>query len=114
MLHPNGCVIMSDLFVSCRPLITGIHHRSSACKTASISISRIYQTWTYTNHNRIECNWNKTFVNLPSLTWKPEISGAVHLAQPALIAGRKVDEIQVNFEIFKIHCTVKPLTFRFV
>ena len=35
-----------------------------------------------------------------------EISGALHLAQPGLTAGRQAgrlaDEIQVNFEIFKI------------
>jgi len=28
----------------------------------------------------VECNRNKTFVNLPSLPWKSEISGAVQLA----------------------------------
>jgi len=62
----------------------------------------------------VECNRNKTFVNLPSLPWKCEISGAVHLAQPGLTAGRQADEIWVNFDIFKIHCTAKPSTFRFV
>jgi len=62
----------------------------------------------------IERNRNKTFVNLPSLTWKSEISGAIHLAQPGLTAGRQADEIQVNFENFKIHCTAKLSTFRFV
>ena len=35
-----------------------------------------------------------------------EISGAVHLAQPGLtagrLAGRQADEIQVNFENFKV------------
>jgi len=46
----------------------------------------------------IERNWNKAFVNLPSLPWKSEISEAVHLAQPGL---RQTDEIQVNFEILK-------------
>jgi len=40
----------------------------------------------------IERNWNKTFVNLPSLTWKSEISGTVHLAQPGLTVGRQADE----------------------
>jgi len=35
----------------------------------------------------------KTFINLPSLPWKSEISGAVHLAQPGLTAGRQADEI---------------------
>jgi len=63
----------------------------------------------------VECNQNKTFVNLPSLPWKSEISGAVHLAQPGLTAGRKADEIWVNFDIFKITvCTAKPSTFLFV
>jgi len=62
----------------------------------------------------IEHNQNKTFVNLPSLPWKSEISGAVHLAQMGLTAGRQADEIQVNFKILKIHCTVKPKTFHFV
>jgi len=56
----------------------------------------------------------KTFVNLPSLPWKSEISGDVHLAQPGLTASKQADEIQVNFEIFKIHCTVKLSAFRFV
>jgi len=60
----------------------------------------------------IEHNRNKTFVNLPSVSWKSEISGAMHLALPGLTAGRQAaDEIQVNFEIFKIHCAVKPSTF---
>jgi len=42
----------------------------------------------------IERNWNKTFINLPSLPWKSEISGDVHLAQPGLTAGRQADKIQ--------------------
>jgi len=37
----------------------------------------------------IERNQNKTFINLPSLPWKPEISGAVHLVQLDLTAGRQ-------------------------
>jgi len=37
----------------------------------------------------IERNRNKTFVNLPSLIWKSEISGTVHLAQLGLTAGRQ-------------------------
>jgi len=53
----------------------------------------------------IEHNWNKTFINLPSLPWKSEISGAIHLEHPSLTAGRQADEIQVNFEIFTIHYT---------
>jgi len=62
----------------------------------------------------VECNRNKTFVNLPSLPYKSEISGAVHLAQPGLTAGRQADEIRVNFKVFKIHCTAKPSTFHVV
>jgi len=53
----------------------------------------------------------KTFVDLLSLPWK---SGAVHLGQPGLTAGRQADEIQVNFDFLKIHCIAKPSTFRFV
>jgi len=48
------------------------------------------------------------------ITLEVEISGAVHQAQPGLTAGRQADEIQVNFEIFKIHCTAKPSAFHFV
>jgi len=62
----------------------------------------------------VEHNRNKTFINLPSLPCKSEISGAVHLAQPGITAGRQADETQVNFENFKIHCTAKPSTFHFV
>jgi len=65
-------------------------------------------------NSMMQRSWNKTFVNLPSLPWKSEISGAVHLAQLGPTAGRQVDEIQVNFEILKIHRTVKPSTVRFV
>ena len=58
-----------------------------------------------------KCNQNNRFVNLPSLPWLSENSGAIHLALPGLIAGRQVNEMQVNFKIFKIHCTLKRLTF---
>jgi len=37
----------------------------------------------------IEHNRNKIFVNLPSLSWKSEISGAIYLAQPGLTASRQ-------------------------
>ena len=50
---------------------------------------------------------NKIFVNPPPLTLLCEISGALHLAQPGLMAGRLADEIQVNFEIFKVGCRSK-------
>ena len=49
---------------------------------------------------------NNIFVNPPPLPLLCEISGALHLAQPGLTAGRQAgwlaDKIQVNFEIFKI------------
>ena len=49
---------------------------------------------------------NNIFVNLPPLPLLCEISGVLHLAQPGLTAGwpsiRLADEIQVNFEIFKV------------
>ena len=57
---------------------------------------------------------NKIFVNPPPLTLLCEISGALHLAQPGLMAGRQADEIQVNFEIFKVGCRSKYSTCRFV
>ena len=65
---------------------------------------------------------NKIFVNPPPLPLLYEISGALHLAQPGLTAGRQAgrlavrpaDEIQVNFEIFKVGCRSKYSTCRFV
>ena len=57
---------------------------------------------------------NNIFVNLPPLSLLCEISGALHLAQPGLTAGRLADEIQVNFEIFKVGCRSKYSTCRFV
>ena len=58
---------------------------------------------------------NNIFVNPPPL---PLLSGALHLAQPGLTAGRQAgrqaDEIQVNFENFKVGCRLKYLTCRFV
>ena len=64
---------------------------------------------------------NNIFVNPPSLPLLCEISGALHLVQPGLTAGRQAgwqagrqaDEIQVNFEIFKIGCRSKYSTCRF-
>ena len=58
--------------------------------------------------------WNNTFVNPPPLPLLCEISGALHLAQPGLTAGRQADEIQVNFEIFKVSCRLKYSACRFV
>ena len=60
---------------------------------------------------------NKIFVNPPPLPLLCEISGALHLAQPGLTASKAVrpaDEIQVNFEIFKVGCRSKYSTCRFV
>ena len=57
---------------------------------------------------------NKIFVNPPPLPLLCEISGALHLVQPSLTAGRLADEIQVNFEIFKVGCRSKYSTCRFV
>ena len=61
---------------------------------------------------------NNIFVNPPPLPLLCEISGAPHLAQPSLTAGRPsirpADEIQVNFEIFKVGCRSKYSTCRFV
>ena len=63
----------------------------------------------------VNCLRNNIFTNVPPLPLLCEISGALHLAQPGLMAGRQAgDEIQVNFEIFKIGCRLKYLTCRFV
>ena len=56
---------------------------------------------------------NNIFVNPPPLPLLCEISGALHLPQPGLMAGRPADEIQVNFEIFKVGCRSKYSTCRF-
>ena len=58
--------------------------------------------------------WNNIFVNPPPLPLSCEISGALHLAQPGLTAGRLADKIQADFEIFKIGCMLKYSSFRFV
>ena len=67
----------------------------------------------WVNHLR-----NNIFVNSPPLPLSCEISGALHLAQPGLTAGRQAgwqaDEIQINFENFKIGCRLKYSSFRFV
>ena len=61
---------------------------------------------------------NKIFVNALPLPLLCEISGALHLAQPGLTAGRQAgrlsDEIQVNFKIFEVVCRSKYSTCRFV
>ena len=62
--------------------------------------------------------WNNIFVNPAPLPLLCEISGALYLVQPGLTAGwqagRLADEIQVNFEIFKVGCRSKYSTSRFV
>ena len=63
----------------------------------------------WVNHLR-----NNIFVNPPPLPLLCEISGALHLAQPGLTAGRLADELQLNFEIFKVGCRLKYSTCRFV
>ena len=63
----------------------------------------------WVNHLR-----NNILINPPPLPLSCEISGALHLAQPGLTAGRLADEIQADFEIFKIGCRLKYSSFRFV
>ena len=66
--------------------------------------------------------WNNIFINPPPLPLLCEISGPLHLAQPGLTAGWladwltgwQADEIQVNFEIFKVGCRSKYSTCCFV
>ena len=62
----------------------------------------------------VNCLRNNIFVNPLPLPLSCEISGALHLAQPGLTAGWLADEIQANFEIFKIGCRLKYSSFRFV
>ena len=57
---------------------------------------------------------NNIFVNPPPLPLLCEIFGALHLAQPGLTAGWQADEIQADFEIFKISCRLKYSSFRFI
>ena len=58
---------------------------------------------------------NNIFVNPPPLPLSCEIPEILHLAQPGLMAaGRQADEIQINFENFKIGCRLKYSSFHFV
>ena len=57
---------------------------------------------------------NSIFINPPPLPLSCEISGALHLVQLGLTAGRQADKIQVNFENFKISCRLKYSSFCFV
>ena len=61
--------------------------------------------------NRLQ---NNIFVNLLPLPLLCEISGSLHLPQLDLTAGWQADEIQVNFEIFKVGCRSKYSTCRFI
>ena len=67
----------------------------------------------YVNHLR-----NNIFVNPPPLPLLCETSGALHLVQLGLTAGRlagwQADEIQVNLENFKVGCRSKHSTCRFI
>ena len=61
---------------------------------------------------------NNIFINLPPLPLSCEISGALHLAQLGLTAGRLdgwlADKMQVNFKILKIGYRLKYSSFHFV
>ena len=57
---------------------------------------------------------NSIFVNPPPLPLSCEISGALHLVEPGLTAGRQADDLRVSFEIFKLSCRMKYSSFCFV
>ena len=61
---------------------------------------------------------NSIFVNPPPLPLSCEISGAIHLAEPGLTAGRQAgrlaDDLRVSFENFKLSCRLKYSSFCFV
>ena len=63
---------------------------------------------------------NNIFVNPLPLPLLCEISGALHLVQPVLTAGRLAgwqagrQNTDKNFEIFEVGCRSKYLTCRFV
>ena len=61
---------------------------------------------------------NSIFVNPPPLPLSCEISGALHLAEPGLTAGRQAgrqaDDLQISFEILKLSCRMKYSSFCFV
>ena len=64
----------------------------------------------------VNCLQNNIFINPPPLPLSCEISGALHLVQLRVLwqAGWLADEIQVNFEVFKIGCRLKYSSFYFV
>ena len=55
---------------------------------------------------------NNIFINPPPSPLSCKISGALHLAQLGLMAGRQAS--WVNFKIFKIRYRSTYLTFRFI
>ena len=59
---------------------------------------------------------NSIFVNPPPLPLSCEISGALHLAEPGLTAGRQAgwlaDDLRVSFEIFKLSCRLNYSSLR--
>ena len=61
---------------------------------------------------------NSIFVNPPPLPLSCEISGALHLAEPGLTAGRQAgrqaDDLRVSFEILKLSCRMKYSSFCFI
>ena len=57
---------------------------------------------------------NNIFINPPPLPLLCEISGAQLGLTAGWLAGRLADEIQVNFEIFKVGCRSKYPTCCFV
>ena len=65
---------------------------------------------------------NSIFINPPPLPLLCEISGALHLAEPGLTAGRQAgwlagwlaDDLRVSFEILKLSCRLKYSSFCFV
>ena len=68
------------------------------------------------NHHGTVGKWSleQHFCKSTAITLSCEISGALHLVQPDLMAGkprqgkaRQTDKIQVIFEIFKIGCRPK-------
>ena len=68
----------------------------------------------WVNHLR-----NNIFVNLPPLPLLCEISGALHLAQPGLTAGKQAGWLvgrrnTGDFKIFKVGCRSKYSICRFL
>ena len=58
--------------------------------------------------------WNNIFANPLPLPLSCETSGALHLVQLGLMADWLADEIQADFEIFKIGYRLKYSSFHFI